>query len=100
MEYGAAFLYSLTVSSKSSKTYPGAKNGERIANEPNITAAPKICVNLGQKREKISIQGSKYVANDRTRNEQQHNVTASDLWYGLSIGFIGYSIKAEIKNDR
>jgi len=77
--YRAAFLYSLTVSSKSSKTYPGAKNGERIANEPNITAALKICVNLGQKREKTSIQGSKYVANDRMRNEQQHKVTASDL---------------------
>ena len=77
--YGAAFLYSLTVSSKSSRTYLGAKNGERIANEPNITAAPKICVNLFQKREKTSIQGSKYVANDRMRNEQQHKVTASDL---------------------
>jgi len=85
--YGAAFLYNPTVSSRSSKTYPGAKNGERIANEPNMTAALKMCVNLGQKVENASIQGSKYTANDRMRNEQQHMVTESDLWYGLSIGF-------------
>lgn len=97
---GAAFLYSLTVSSKSSKTYPGVKNGERIANEPSITAAPNMCVNLGQQRENDSIQGSKYVANDRIRNEQQHRVTASDLWNGLSMGFKGCSIRAEMKNDR
>ena len=97
---GAAFLYSLTVSSKSSKTYPGVRNGERIANEPSITAAPKMCVNLGQYWENISIQGSKYVAKDLMRNEQQHRVTASDLWYGLSMGFKGCSRRAEIKNDR
>ena len=59
--------------------YPGAKNGERIANEPNMTAALKMCVNLGQKWENTSIQGSKYTVNDRMRNEQQHMVTESDL---------------------
>jgi hypothetical protein len=46
------------------------------------------------------MQGSKYVAKDRIRNEQQHRVTAIDLWNGLSIGFKGFSIRAEIKNDR
>jgi len=85
--YGAALLYNPTVSSRSSKTYCGAKNGERIANEPNMTAALNICVNLGQKRENTSIHGSKYTANDRMRNEQQHRVAESDLWYGLSMGF-------------